>query len=93
MMEFIKNHNPAYYEKLMNRNEPSYIEEFYKFYTKRGNSLFVLSGIIIVVIVINNAFMMSYMMVSEERVPSKIKHDEKVEEKTKAQRPEENQQV
>lgn len=55
MLDFIKTYNPVYYEKLASRENQSYREEFYSYYTKKGDKLFVLNGMILMFLAINSA--------------------------------------
>ena len=48
MFEIIKESNVEYYEKLTDSGDRSYMQEFEKFYTKRGNISLIILGIFII---------------------------------------------
>ncbi len=49
MLDIIKESNIDYYEKLVSETDNSYMQEFEKHYTKRGNKSLIFFGLIIII--------------------------------------------
>ena len=49
MLDIIKESNIDYYEKLMSTSDRSYMQEFEKIYSKKGNKSLTVPGIIIII--------------------------------------------
>ena len=58
MLDFIKTRNPVYYERLASRDDQSYRKEFYNYFTKKGNALFILSGVVLMFLALNSTIPM-----------------------------------
>ena len=82
MLSYIKTDNPTYYENIMNEEDPTYRNEFYRHYTKRGNSIFKIGGFILVVIALNNVLPMMSVILLEKKEPKVSEKEEESEEET-----------
>ena len=65
MLKFVEENNPAYYENIMNEDDPTYRREFYRNYTVKGNSLFTMSGLLLFIIIINSIFTVFFIKHAE----------------------------
>ena len=81
MLNYIKTNNPAYYENIMSEDDPSYRSEFYRHYMKKGNSLFKMGGLILVVIALNNVLPMMSVILLEKKEQIVSENEEESEEK------------
>ena len=89
MLEIIKNSDNNYYDKLMDKTDPSYLNEFQMIHTQRGNTVLKVSGVIVISIsimcMVPLIIMLNIVFTGDKRKPeesSEEKPEEKPEEKT-----------
>ena len=96
ILEFIRTNNPTYYEKIESETPP-YSEQFYSFYTKKGDRLFVAVGIILFLIAINSIIPLLFLITLQAQqstdAPEPILEEEIKEEAEEAEREEEKTEI
>ena len=78
MLEYIKENNPEYYEKLTSDEDSLYIKEFFEFYEKKGHPLLIAGGFIILALSINTSIPLIIMLF----ITSEKKEEEQEEEQS-----------
>ena len=61
MLSFIRDNNPTYFDMLNDQSMPEYREEFYEYYTKKGNDVKFSSGMLFMVMAVNAALILMVM--------------------------------
>lgn len=96
MLEFIRSNNTEYYEKLKDPEDQKYLKEFYKHYEVRGNRMIMICGLFFIVIAINIAIIMVYLIIAEERKkmpPVEVEETEEAEETEEVEETEETEEA
>ena len=88
MLEIIKNSDNNYYDKLMDKTDPSYLNEFQMIHTQSGNTVLKVSGVIVILIsvlcMVPVIMMINIVFIGEKRKPvesSEERAEERAEEK------------
>ena len=85
MLEIIKYTDKNYYDKLMDKTDPTYLKEFQKIHTQSGNTVLKVSGVIVMLIsvlcMVPVIMMINIVFIGDKRKPVDIS-EEKPEEKT-----------
>ena len=80
MLEFIRTSNPAYYQKLTDNRDSSYLRNYYQNYTTHGNRKIILIGLFFIAIGVNIAIPALYMVVREKmNEPGEVEPEEATE--------------
>lgn len=86
MLEIIKYTDRNYYDKLMDKTDPSYLKEFQKIHTQSGNTVLKVSGVIVILIsilcMIPVLMMINIVFIGKKRKPEEVS-EEKPGEKPK----------
>ena len=84
MLEIIKYTDKNYYDKLMDKTDPSYLKEFQKIHTQSGNTVLKVSGVIVIWIsimcMVPVIMMINIVFIGDKRKPEESS-EEKPEEK------------
>jgi len=84
MLEIIKYTDKNYYDKLMDKTDPTYLKEFQKIHTQSGNTVLKVSGVIVMLIsvlcMVPVIMMINIVFIGDKRKP-KERSEEKPEEK------------
>jgi len=88
MLEFIRTNDPGYYEKLVGGEDPSYMREFEKHFTVRGNRVIILLGLFFIAVAINVSVPLAYLEI-KDRFGGKGEEEEAEEEEAEGEGTEE----